>query len=36
MSGIGALFRPLPRMGPRLPFELPAPPRPHLPMPAPR
>ncbi|MDG3629536.1 hypothetical protein ACET47_11420, partial [Pseudomonas aeruginosa] len=23
MSGIGALFRPLPRMGPRLPFELP-------------
>ncbi|ENZ1726996.1 TPA: hypothetical protein ACQRNR_002502, partial [Pseudomonas aeruginosa] len=26
MSGIGALFRPLPRMGPRLPFELPAPP----------
>ncbi|EPV3057100.1 hypothetical protein ACV3HC_004012, partial [Pseudomonas aeruginosa] len=21
MSGIGALFRPLPRMGPRLPFE---------------
>ncbi|EPZ8572617.1 hypothetical protein, partial [Pseudomonas aeruginosa] len=24
MSGIGALFRPLPRMGPRLPFELPA------------
>ncbi|EPQ0359683.1 hypothetical protein, partial [Pseudomonas aeruginosa] len=22
MSGIGALFRPLPRMGPRLPFEL--------------
>ncbi|HFK9626938.1 TPA: hypothetical protein ACG0YA_004581, partial [Pseudomonas aeruginosa] len=27
MSGIGALFRPLPRMGPRLPFELPAPPR---------